>query len=1833
MKKRMKKVLIACSAIMCVLILNVLSVFAVEDGTVTDVTSGGIAQYFADISSYRDDTFTVEREGENGNPETITYYNNELSAPTGYEDYIFAGWYTTAECTTTLGSDVTSDSAYAKFVPKQILGIKAQIEAGTQGGSDSSSIRFVTTVDSLKYQTVGFDFEINEKKLNAESDSVYKRLEAKGADDRVLNYTPAKLFHTMSKYFMACTVTDVPNADFGHGIFVTPYWITNDGTKVYSDQDMRTINMGYMPYATNVTASLVTSDSGIPGPSGSTSAQGGCTDGTYYYQVTLKNSTASGADPDADNVYIQRFELSNGKWVAGSQSSIMPLQHGNDLTYNKNLTYDGQTGRSQGLIVVCQNNPNAKRVSFVDPDTLTIVNPNNIKDATSGVAKEWASDTITDTYVEISKMIFGIDYNAARDQYVVGISGGKTFCILDSNLKVISDIYQPTDKTNGFGNQGVGSDDGYIYFVFYHAPNKVIEGYNTHVIAVYDWEGNAVTVMNISSDSIPVYSSGVTCEPETISIYDNTFYIPCIRWETTNFDGTFIYKVDNMNIDYSGSVAEIVRNDKTMGYFTLEDAMADAQQGETINLLADVTVDSTMEMLAKNVTITTDVAEGVTVTRGAAVTMIDVAEGGSLKIDGKVTIDGNGENVSGGSSHLVDNAGIFTLGAETVIQNVKSTTGSAIINQATGTLNLSGTLSGNTSTSSGAAVKVSGGTLTVNGARFTGNVGTYGAAIYSNKETAEIKIENATFENNIAQATSATNGYGGAISLTNISEAEITASQFTGNHSSYTGTSDLGGGAIYILTSSLTLTDCQFENNTATKDGGAIHSRNSVLTATECTFIDNSAENGNGEIYNKTNTVSLESCTFENDTVVNNGGKIIVSGDMQMSGEGFVVATKTTASAAREVEIGEDGLTGKIIITPKSYDTNDKYAVGGAIANYATMVDVTPNGGYPYDVTAEGKLKLQAPYDTAEAAIGEQAYDTLSAAINAANADSTATLDNPVTITVLKQDIEVSSTLGVTGYVKLTTIKDNDVTIKRTMADNLFLIATSDSPGKGSLEIDGVITLDGNKEKLGTDDKIYFIRCYGELFTLGSKAIIQNHSGNSWGGAVRGQTGTINLYGTLKDNESIGKGAAVRAEECILNVSGAKFINNAGKYGGAIYAITSTVYIDGATFTESSASAGGGALYFDSNVTATIKDTMFDTNHSKGSTYNGGAIMQGATGTTTTMTGCTFQGNTTENLGESVYNSGSMNVSDCTFVDQTFVNNGTKGKTEITGLLTGVQFVNNTDSVTTVIIGKDGLDRRSSMTIKPKSYTADRILLSAQETETEEQAVKNLANAANMIDIVQPKDAYWYINDEGKLTQATIAVGTFDALKAAIPTEGSATIYITEDIEMTEALTIPQGVDVTIKGKNGVRLYRSSSIKMFTIGDATNGGGSLNIDGTIILDGNKDVVPKTTSDAKNLIESYGTFTLGRNAIIKDVKCTIGKRRAIYGWDTSVINLYGTISGCTSNGDGAAIKMSEAGGTLNVDGAIFENNSSDSYGAAISLNASGITATIKNTTFKNNTSKATGGAAIYSKSDLTVNGGTFENNSSVGGAIYLDSNVTATIENATFSNNTDSSSGGGAIYSKGKSLTLNGNTFTANESSNVGGAIRVAAGTLTVDGGSFVKNVSTQGGAIFVKGATAEIKNATFSSNESTKAGGGAVYSEGELTLNDNTFANNIAGTFGGAVHCQKANLSVTGCSFEMNQAGTYGGAIRANGASGANVTVIITGGTFHANEAISYHGGALSVNYVESLTVDGTSSFTENKASKGTAIHIGSTLVSKTIDENCTFDEGQTTYSEAETSN
>lgn len=208
-------------------------------------------------------------------------------------------------------------------------------------------------------------------------------------------------------------------------------------------------------------------------PGSATWPQGGCIKDGCFYQAFIKKDTASNEKNNV--VHIVKYDLTTKRLL--QTSPVLDLNHCNDITYNSKL----------GLFVVCHNNPYRTKLSYVDPETLTVVG--------------------TET---ISSSIYSIDYNPSTDRYVVGLSSGQSFCILDAQFKAVSRVNDPTPRTKGYTTQGVTCDDRYIYFVLYHkSPN---------VITVYDWDGNFVTLIELDIGTI---------EPESIAIVRHEIYILC----------------------------------------------------------------------------------------------------------------------------------------------------------------------------------------------------------------------------------------------------------------------------------------------------------------------------------------------------------------------------------------------------------------------------------------------------------------------------------------------------------------------------------------------------------------------------------------------------------------------------------------------------------------------------------------------------------------------------------------------------------------------------------------------------------------------------------------------------------------------------------------------------------------------------------------------------------------------------------------------------------------------------------------------------------------------------------------------------------------------------------------------------------------------------------------------------------------------------------------------------------------------------------------------------------------------------------------------------------
>ena len=173
------------------------------------------------------------------NAAVVVEYSNATAGtkPTDAADmdgYVFAGWFTDKDCTKALKG---TGSAYAKYVDKAVLTVKAQVNQ-----DNNADIRFVTTVDSLDYKLVGFEIEFGGKIADLEktkTTTVYESLN-RFVDGNNAPVSPT-VFSPASNFFAAFTVRNVPSDKTSEKFTVRAYWITLDGTAVYGESAERSI--------------------------------------------------------------------------------------------------------------------------------------------------------------------------------------------------------------------------------------------------------------------------------------------------------------------------------------------------------------------------------------------------------------------------------------------------------------------------------------------------------------------------------------------------------------------------------------------------------------------------------------------------------------------------------------------------------------------------------------------------------------------------------------------------------------------------------------------------------------------------------------------------------------------------------------------------------------------------------------------------------------------------------------------------------------------------------------------------------------------------------------------------------------------------------------------------------------------------------------------------------------------------------------------------------------------------------------------------------------------------------------------------------------------------------------------------------------------------------------------------------------------------------------------------------------------------------------------------------------------------------------------------------
>lgn len=285
----------------------------------------------------------------------------------------------------------------------------------------------------------------------------------------------------------------------------------------------------------------------------------------------------------------------------------------------------------------------------------------------------------------------------------------------------------------------------------------------------------------------------------------------------------------------------------------------------------------------------------------------------------------------------------------------------------------------------GGALYAQGGLVTIRNSAFLANRGGNGGAIGNLQ--ARFTIEDTLFEGNATNGHVGQGGNGGAIYIDGSSNGPlvIRRSTFRANTASWI------GGAIhtymYAGSSSMTVEDSLFENNTTEANGGAVYHQNGGLTIARSTFSGNQTRGQGGALWllqatpttivnstftgNRANGIAPNfgstglggailindntAATITHCTIANNhadwvGGAITGGGNATLRGS--VVANNTAANGGNPWNIGKNCSTqlldgGRNLQIPARHptDPNDRNCTAGVVIADPLLLPLAANGG------------------------------------------------------------------------------------------------------------------------------------------------------------------------------------------------------------------------------------------------------------------------------------------------------------------------------------------------------------------------------------------------------------------------------------------------------------------------------------------------------------------------------------------------------------------------------------------------------------------------------------------------------------------------------------------------------------------------------------------------------------------------------------------------------------------------------------------------------------------------------------------------------------------------
>ncbi len=1411
-----------------------------------------------------------------------------------------------------------------------------------------------------------------------------------------------------------------------------------------------------------------------------------------------------------------------------------------------------------------------------------------------------------------------------------------------------------------------------------------------------------VTSGSTFEDNTAAYGGAIYNDYGTLEVYDSYFYD-----NTATYSGGAIYSGYNVDegvytygsltisgstfignsANYGGAVCVVSNSaldidNSTFSYNTATYSGGGIHVEDNDDSPANTVVTITNTVLTNN----SATYGGAVCLNGNTITAIVDIDGGSSEIQYNTATYGGGIYSAGATLYVEDT---------TLSHNTATVSGGALYAtyytdanevQQVGSVTFSTVdLEYNTASYGGAIYNYQGGSIIINAANILGNSATYGGAIYVSGEYSDSSY-NATVAidgSSVVDSNSASYGgavynegglvifssgaqltnnsatyYGGAIynsyyfvSDTNELKGEVTLNgvTITGNYveeSYYISNGEIvyyGGGAIYNLLGTVTITGGTMTANATAGSGGAIYNLSGTVSVTDTDLDYNIAGNYGGAVYN-----------YSSYSTVNNSDYTYYYGTVELSGSSSAISiTHNRALSGGAIYNGNNG-----IITIDYANLSYNVAVsgyGGAVYNYSSNADGT--GEYTnIGVTISGDTDVSYNYAVSGGAIynnssdegtgiwiGTGSSDDIEMIGNIAsqsggtiyNASGYIYVGDTGASTLLIQD----SSAGISGggiYNAGTAALEN------IEFDNADAVSGSGGAIYNSGDLSGYgITISGSNAIYGGAVYAFGSSSSTSTATFSQSVFTSNYA--TYGSVAYLYYGDVTISGSsslVYSNTSTYSGGAFQIETSgTLTISGgAQVYSNTSLLGdgGAIYNNGGSVIISsGSTIYDNSTRQNGGAIYNDGGSVTISDSTIYNSDALEGGAiYNTGADAELIISNGSVIHDC----NATAGSGGAIYNDAYVLINDSDFYDNSATENGGAIFTDsVLVIENGSSFTNTSTGATAVNGGAIYVGANGGLTM------------------TDSSIVGYTASA-----------------DGGAIYSLGLVVLESSTISGNTAVNGGG-IYIGSSSSGEGGLTTSKSTITlnTATGSGGGIYNLGGNLQLVTTTISTNlaygsGGGIYSCQYSGSFD--EIIIQQSTIDNNTAMSGYGggLYTEGNSYIYAS---TIAYNYSAEGTG-SAIYVVGDSSGSTTTIELENVTIAYndalAGVAVSTYSVTLDSDTSSSIyvsliNSIVAYNNAGVnSASVYNiqSVSSSTTSITSNYSSLFVTGELEDNGGWVKtiaistsgsayNSGTDNGADEVDArgyyinstrDIGAYEANAYVAYNTNTL----VYYTSIQDAIDAASTSTVQTISIVGSRVIVDS-TITID--SNVVLTGSGSGETVLDGLDAtQIMSITSSSSavsvsidgmsfvngysDSTTTGGGAIYNTESLYLNDVIFDGNNADNYGGAIYNAANALVYVEMSSLTNNSAVNGGAIY-----NYNGTVYVEESTLENNSATdgagSGSGGAIySVGSSAVLTI--TSSTLNNNSAEmnGGAVYAQNevTMTNTTLAFNTSGDEGSAIY-------